>query len=124
MAFMVVRQLIMMRPGIPLVDAQAALKAGTAVLVDLREPMEWHRGVAKAAALMPFSDLRGDHRFWRAFLGKHRGHRLFLYCRSGFRSSMAAAQLRSEGLTARNARSLAARGRAGIPICRPSDRAP
>jgi rhodanese-related sulfurtransferase len=41
-----------------------------------------------------------------------------LYCHSGTRSAMAAAQLRKEGLAALNAGSLAALDRAGWPLCR------
>ena len=97
----------------------AALKAGTAVLVDVREPSEWlATGTAKDAALLPLSDLRGERRQWNAFLDQHRGKELFLYCQSGTRSAMAAAHLRREGHAARNAGSLAALDRAGWPLCR------
>lgn len=122
MAFMVVRQLIMMRPGIPLEDAKAALKAGTAVLVDLREPMEWHGGVAKTASLMPFSDLRGERTQWRAFLEKNKGKKLLLYCASGTRSGMAASSLKKDGFDAVNAGSLRDWDKAGWPICSPKHR--
>lgn len=122
MAFMVVRQLIMMRPGIPLDDAKAALQTGTAVLVDLREPMEWHSGVAKTASLLPLSDLRGERTQWRAFLEKNKGRKLLLYCASGTRSGMAAATLKKEGFDAVNAGSLRDWDKAGWPICSPKHR--
>lgn len=122
MAFMVVRQVIMMRPGIPLEDAKAALKAGTAVLVDLREPLEWHSGVAKTAALMPLSDLRGERTQWRAFLEKNKGKKFLLYCASGTRSGMAASTLKKEGFDAVNAGSLRDWDKAGWPICSPKHR--
>lgn len=120
--FMVVSQLIRSRPGMPLEEAKAAVKAGTAVLVDVREPLEWSGGVAKTAALMPFSDLRGDRVHWRAFLEKHQGKRLLLYCASGARSGMAAARLRKDGFEAVNAGSLRDWDRAGWPICSPKNR--
>lgn len=107
------------RPEILPEALHAALKAGTAVLVDVREPSEWAAtGTAKDAALLPLSDLRGERRQWKPFLEQHRGKQLFLYCQSGARSSMAAAQLRREGFNARNAGSLAALDRAGWPVCR------
>jgi rhodanese-related sulfurtransferase len=107
------------RPQIKPDELKAALQAGTAVLVDVREPSEWlATGTAQDAALLPLSDLRGERRQWNAFLEQQRGKRLFLYCQSGTRSSMAAAQLRREGLDARNAGSLAALDRAGWPLSR------
>lgn len=106
------------RPEIQPDVLRAALKAGTAVLVDVREPAEWSSGTAREAALLPLSDLRGERRHWGTFLEQNRGKRLFLYCQSGTRSAMAAAVLRREGLDARNAGSLAALDRAGWPVCR------
>lgn len=108
------------RPQVRPEELKSALQAGTAVLVDVREPSEWlATGTAQDAVLLPLSDLRGDRRQWKAFLEQQRGKRLFLYCQSGARSSLAAAQLRGEGLDARNAGSLAALDRAGWPLTRP-----
>lgn len=120
--FMAVRQLIMARPGIPLEEAKAALKSGTAILVDVREPLEWPSGVAKTAALMPFSDLRADGPQWRAFLEKNRSRKILVYCASGTRSGMVASRLRKAGFDAVNAGSLRDWDRAGWPICSPKQR--
>ncbi len=110
------------RPQVKPAELKAALQAGTAVLVDVREPSEWlATGTARDAALLPLSDLRGERRQWKAFLEQHRGKQLFLYCQSGTRSAMAAAQLRREGLDARNVGSLAALDRAGWPLGRKRD---
>lgn len=106
------------RPDVKPDDLRAALKAGTAVLIDVREAPEWAGGTARDAVLLPLSDLRGERRRWDAFMAQHRGKRLFLYCQSGTRSAMAAAQLRREGHDAHNAGSLAALDRAGWPLCR------
>ncbi|MFZ5494625.1 MAG: rhodanese-like domain-containing protein [Verrucomicrobiota bacterium] len=106
------------RPEVGPEALRTALKAGTAVLVDVREPSEWAGGTARDAVLLPLSDLRGERRQWHPFLEKHRDRQLFLYCQSGSRSALAAAQLRREGLAARNAGSLAALDRAGWPMCR------
>jgi rhodanese-related sulfurtransferase len=118
-AAFIIWMLILKRPGIDLAAAQAALKAGSAVLVDVREPGEWAGGVAKQAALMPLSDLRGPRAQWRAFLEKNTGKKLLLYCQSGSRSGMAAAQLRKEGLDAVNTGSLRDWDQAGWPVCKP-----
>ncbi len=105
-AVFIARSLILARPGITPEQAQAALKSGTAVLVDVREPSEWAGGTARHASLLPLSDLRGPRTQWSAFLGKHKGKQLLLYCQSGSRSGMAAAQLRREGFNAVNAGAL------------------
>jgi rhodanese-related sulfurtransferase len=118
-AAFVIRMIFLQRPGIDLAAAQAELKSGSAVLVDIREPGEWAGGVAKQAALLPFSDLRGSKVQWRAFLEKNPGKKLLLYCQSGARSGLAAAQLRDEGHDAVNAGSLRDWDRAGWPICTP-----
>jgi rhodanese-related sulfurtransferase len=118
-AAFVIQMILRARPGIDLAAAQAEVKSGSAVLVDVREPSEWRGGVARQAALLPLSDLRGARTQWRAFLEKHAGKRILLYCQSGTRSGMAAAQLRGEGLDALNAGSLRDWDRAGWPICTP-----
>lgn len=112
-------QLYLARPGIPLDDAKAALQAGSAVLIDLREPAEWASGVAKGAALLPGSDLRGGRGQWGPFLETNRDRRLLLYCASGARSVLAAKKLRAEGFDAVNAGSLRDWDRAGWPVCSP-----
>ena len=38
-------------------EAAPRVRAGDAVLIDVREPDEWSGGVAKGAALLPLSDL-------------------------------------------------------------------
>lgn len=117
--FFIARTLWLARPEIQPAALRAALKAGTAVLIDVREPAEWTGGVAKQATLLPLSDLHGSRTQWRAFLGKHPGKQLLLYCRSGSRSAQAASRLRDEGFDALNAGSLAALDRAGWPVCTP-----
>ena len=113
--FLFARTLLLARPGLSPAQAQAALKAGTAVLIDVREPGEWTGGVAKNAVLLPFSDLRGPRSRWQAFLGKNRGKQLLLYCQSGTRSGMAARLLASEGLNAINTGGLGGWVRSGWP---------
>ena len=106
------------RPQVKPAELLAALNSGQALLVDVREPAEWAAGTARGAALLPLSDLRGERRQWRPFLAENRDRRLLLYCQSGARSALAAAQLRREGVDARNAGSLAAVVGAGWPLGR------
>lgn len=118
-AFFIIRMIVLARPGIAPEEARAAVNSGAAVLVDIREPGEWAGGVAKQAALLPYSDLRGPRTQWRAFLEKHPGKKLLLYCQSGSRSGLAAAQLRGEGFDCVNAGALRDWDRAGWPVCPP-----
>lgn len=119
--YLVFRMFMLGRPGLDLASAQAAIQSGAAVLVDVREPGEWPSGVAQQAALLPLSDLRGSKLQWHAFLQKHPGKKLLLYCQSGTRSGLAAAQLRSEGFDAINVGSFRAWNRAGWPVRAPTD---
>lgn len=114
---LVLYQVILARPGLPLAEAKAALAADTAVLIDLREPGEWAAtGVAKQAARLPLSDLRGARTQWRPFLAQNKGKKLLLYCASGTRSGLAARQLRAEGFDAVNTGSLRAWQNSGWPV--------
>lgn len=114
---LVLYQVILARPALSLAEAKAALAAGTAVLIDLREPAEsTATGVAKQAARLPFSDLRGTRTQWRPFLEQHKDRKLLLYCASGTRSGLAARQLRAEGFDAINAGSLRRWQNSGWPV--------
>jgi rhodanese-related sulfurtransferase len=119
---LLVRALLSARPGLQPAQAQSALKAGTAVLIDVRESGEWSSGVARDAALLPFSDLRGSRKAWRQFLEKHRGQQLLLYCASGARSGMAARLLAAEGFNAVNTGGLGGWERSGWPVGAPRRR--
>lgn len=119
LAVFFIRTMLAARAGASPAEAKAALDAGTAVLVDVREPMEWSAGVAAPAALLSFSDLRGARKSWRPFLEKNRGKQFFLYCASGARSGSAAALLRREGIAAVNLGGFHRWASAGLPTRRP-----
>ena len=91
-------------PQLSPTEAAAKVKAGEAVLIDVREPAEWESGVAAPAYLLPLSDLRGARAKWQHVLdsAKAEGKPILLYCRSGNRSGQAAAQLAKEGFTVAN----------------------
>jgi len=118
-AVLLLRPLLFGGPRISAAEADAKLQAGTAVLVDVREPGEWPSGVAKPAALLPLSDLRGPRRQWGAFLAQHREKQIILYCASGLRSGSAASLLRKEGFTVANLGGFFAWSQAGLPVKKP-----
>lgn len=89
-------------PRISPPDAQAKVKAGQAVLIDVREPAEWEEGVAAAAYLLPLSDLKGERKKWQHVLDAAKGKDVILYCRSGNRSGQAAAILAEQGFQVAN----------------------
>lgn len=101
-------------------DVGARIRAGTAVLVDVREPGEWTGGVAELAALLPLSDLQGPRARWAPFLAQLDGREILVYCASGMRSGFAAKQLASEGHRALNAGGLGEWENSGWPIVSPS----
>lgn len=100
-------------------EAAKRVAAGTAVLIDVREPSEWTDGVVKGALLLPLSDLRGDRAQWRPALAAHGDKELILYCRSGNRSAIAAGILAKEKLRVANAGAFSAWKTAGQPVTTP-----
>jgi rhodanese-related sulfurtransferase len=109
-------------PRIQPAEYAGRLRTGEAVLVDIREPAEWARGVAESATLLPLSDLRGERKQWRAFLASHAGKEILLYCASGMRSASAAHLLQAEGVRAVNAGALGDWAAAGWLIVPPKSR--
>ena len=101
-------------------EAARLIEAGEAVLIDVREPAEWSRGVAQPALLHAMSDLRGSRQHWNPTLEQHRGKMILLYCASGMRSGAAARQLRTEGHDAHNIGGFSRWGRSGLPTRQPA----
>ena len=116
--FVVVKK-VMAGPSISPAEADERVKAGTAVLIDVREPDEWAGGVAEPALLCSFSDLRGDRAQWKAVLEANRGKELIVYCASGARSGIVAGMLRKEGFNVVNAGGFGAWRSAGLPVRTP-----
>mgnify|MGYP002642142333 CR=1 FL=1 len=102
-------------------EAAARVKAGTAILIDVREPNEWTPGVAAPAYLLPLSDLRGDRKKWTHVLADAKGKELLLYCRSGNRSGQAAALLAKEGFKTLNAGGFSEWQTAKLPTRKPDE---
>lgn len=101
------------------VEAAKRIAAGTAVLVDCREPSEWADGVATPAVLLAKSDFDGPQKDWKPFLAKNAGKEIILYCRSGGRSGEIADTLAKQGLKAANIGTLRAWTKAGLPTRKP-----
>ena len=100
-------------------EADKRIAAGTAVLIDVREPSEWAEGIAKPAILLSLSDLTGARTKWKPFLELNREKELLVYCRSGNRSGKAAGILSREGFKVSNAGSFDAWKNAGLPTRKP-----
>ncbi len=116
--FFVVKQ-VMAGPSIDPAEAAGRVAAGTAVLIDVREPDEWSGGVAEPALLCPLSDLRGARAQWAAVLEANKDKELILYCASGARSGVAASMLRKEGFNVVNAGGYGSWRSAGLPVRQP-----
>lgn len=100
-------------------EAARRVAAGTAILIDVREPAEWRDGVVTGALLLPLSDLSGERAKWKPVLDSNRDKEFILYCRSGNRSGQAVRILTGEKLKAANAGGFSAWKAAGKPITRP-----
>jgi rhodanese-related sulfurtransferase len=82
-----------------LTDIRAAVSAGTAVLVDVREEQECKNGFVKGALIAPMSVLNKNDAALFATLPKNKP--LYVYCRSGGRALKMAALLSAAGYDAR-----------------------
>jgi len=83
----------------PLAEVKKAVAEKRAVLVDVREQGEWDAGHLRDAQLLPLSRLQENPRAG-ANLPKDRP--VYLYCRSGRRSQIAAKILQEQGYDARS----------------------
>lgn len=124
-ALVLVVVLLLLRPllfggsRITAADAAEQVKAGTAVLIDVREPAEWAGGVAEPAQLLSLSDLKGPRHDWAGVLEQARDKTLVLYCASGMRSGIAAGVLKKEGFQVANMGGFGRWASAGLPVRRP-----
>lgn len=98
-------------------EAAKRVASGNAVLVDVREPAEWEEsGVAVPAVLLPKSDFDGSRDQWKPFLEKNATKEIVLYCRSGGRSGIVAADLAAMGMKVSNAGPFKDWAAAGLPV--------
>ena len=92
------------------------VRAGDALLIDVREPREWEAGVAAQSVLLSFTDLMGPRRRWRFFLADMKDRDLYFYCTAGWRSAIAARLLAAEGYRTANTGTLSDWAAAGWPV--------
>lgn len=116
--FFVVKR-VLAGPSVSPAEAASRVAAGTAVLIDVREPDEWKDGVAEPALLCSFSDLRGARAQWKSVLEANRDKELIVYCASGARSGIVADMLRREGFKVVNAGGFGGWRGAGLPVRQP-----
>jgi rhodanese-related sulfurtransferase len=103
------RSLQRMSPG----TAESRVQAGEAVLVDVRERVEWNAGHAPGAVHMPLSRLAGG----AELPGAVQGRPVVAVCRSGHRSRQAARLLAARGIDAADVKGgMTAWERAGLPV--------
>lgn len=107
-------------PRLPPADCAARVRAGDALLIDVREAREWADGVAQHAALLPLSDLHGARTHWAPFLARAGQRELLLYCAVGGRAGIAAKLLAAEGWKVANTGGLTDWLDADWPIVKPA----
>ncbi len=100
------------RSSDPRPEAVAELRAGGAVLVDVRDDHEWVAGHAPDAHHIPLHSLDRQ-------LAQLSGRTILTICRSGMRSKKAARALSAAGVDAHSvAGGMAAWSAAGLPVVR------
>jgi len=96
-ASMIFKKLLGVRPipgsSIGVAEAQAKVEAGDALLVDVREPNEWHAGHIAGATHIPLGTIVAR----ASALPKDR--EILVICRTGNRSAMAQERLAQAGVT-------------------------
>jgi len=100
-------------------DCADRIRSGSAILIDVREPDEWTKGVAAQATLLPLSDLNGPRKLWQPFLESAASREMVLYCRAGGRSMIAAKVLAAEGFRTANGGAFSEWADAGWPTVTP-----
>jgi len=110
-------------PAITPAEAAKLVADGKAVIIDVREPVEWaESGVAAPAVLLPKSEfdagLAGE---WKDFLAKVGDKQIITYCRSGKRSGAVAEALAAKGHPVANAGGFQAWQDAGLPTRKPTE---
>ncbi len=120
--FKLIKAMFTSIPRLHPADCADRIRAGSALLVDVREPSEWEDGVAQHAALLPLSDLNGPRTHWTPFLAQAANRELVLYCGVGGRAAIAAKLLAVEGFRTANGGGFSEWSKAGWPTEKPTAR--
>jgi rhodanese-related sulfurtransferase len=100
----------------PLQLVAQRVKAGTAKLIDVREPKEWEEsGVAEPATLLSLSSLEARSEKWNAFLKQNKEKDLIFYCKAGGRAGAVANALAGNGYKTENAGGFSSWVEEGLP---------
>ena len=83
----------------PIDQVKAAVSAGTAIIVDVREQAEWDSGHLKVATLLPLSVLNKEGTEIPASLPKDKP--IYLHCKAGGRCLKAGEILKAKGYDVR-----------------------
>lgn len=83
-------------------EAYAQVKAGKAVLIDVREQEEVQEGMLEHAQWFPLSRIKHDPAWMEELRPLIKEKNIFLYCRSGNRSGQAKEILKKEGIHSEN----------------------
>ncbi len=108
-----------MKPDIPTITPEAAaarVAEAKAVLIDVREPLEWADGVATPAVLLSLTDLKAGTDGWERMLADNADKELILYCKAGGRAGNAATLLATRGLRTTNMGGFSSWKAAGLPV--------
>jgi rhodanese-related sulfurtransferase len=100
-------------------DAQAEMAAGTAVVLDVREPVEWESHIAGAVQVpRGLLEFAADPTSPRHKPELDPSRRVIVYCRSGVRAALAALTLKTLGFSdvANLDGGIAAWKEAGLPL--------
>jgi rhodanese-related sulfurtransferase len=97
------------------------VKAGKAVLVDVRERNELDAGMAQGAHWYPTSSIKSDPDAYRRFLASLPADQtIVFYCASGVRSGKAAELASEQGRNAANLGGFKDWKGAGLPVATPA----
>lgn len=98
-------------------DARDVARETGALILDVREQMEWQQGHIPGATHIPYGDLA------RRIGELPQGRRVLTYCATGVRSSLASGLLRAAGHEVANIRGgFSGWRKAGLPVERPAER--
>jgi phage shock protein E len=82
--------------------AYAEVKAGEAVLIDVREQEEVQEGMLKHAQWFPLSKIKNDPAWMKELKPLIKDKNIYLYCRTGNRSGQVKEILNEKGIQAQN----------------------
>ena len=102
-------------------ETAAQMKAGKAIVIDVREREELDDGMVQGARWYPTSSIKADPERFRKFIGSlPEDQTLVFYCASGVRSGKAAEIASKEGRKAANFGGFKDWKGAGLPVAAPT----